>query len=271
MCTIRIDKSFSLLIALLLTALAMPVSAQMRGGKGAGGGSGFVEQRDHDVRATGLVPAFPEGYACDPISSPYASPMRYDGSRRLGNRNEGLHGGIDITLKEGTPLLAVAGGKVIAKGTGGQLEGNYLWLQHAPADTGLSIWSYAKYQHLAEVPALNEGDAVRAGQIVARSGNTGTVGGYYGAAGYAHLHLTIFAGPSEQYTKIGMYGSMIRAQDASLVDPLVLYVSGIDDPASAAALPQDRKRVRVAVVSDAGTILPPESKVVWPVACRSGK
>lgn len=250
------------------------------GGRGMGerprldspsGGPGFVEQLDNDVRETGLTAVFPEGYACEPIASPFASPTRYDGSSRRGDRNEGLHGGMDIALKQGTALLAVAAGKVIAKGEGGRLEGNYLWLQHAPEDTGLRFWSYTKYQRLAEVPALNEGDQVRVGQVVARSGNTGTAGGYFGAAGYAHLHLTRFAGPSERYIKAGMYGSMVKARDAHIADPLALYLSDIDDLASVAALPQDRKRVCISVVGDTGAIDPAESKVVWPVACQSRK
>lgn len=279
---LRFHASLGLMFALLLTTFTLPAEAQMRGGAGRSmgerprgdspsGGPAMAERRDHEVRETGLTPVFPEHHLCEPISSPFASPFRYDGSRRRGDRNEGLHGGIDLTLREGSALLAVAGGKVIAKGAGGQLEGNYIWLLHAPSDTGLPFWMYTKYQHLAEVPELKEGDTVRVGQVVALSGRTGTIGGYYGASGYPHLHLSVFAGPSDEYTKAGAYGSMIRARGARLSDPLILYLTEIEDPAAVAALAPDRKRVRIPVVGDDGIIVPTGSKLVWPVSCRSKK
>jgi len=276
----------SLLFALLLAALAVPAEAQMRGygrkGMGerpavempesqSGAGPGFVERRDGEVKATGLTPVFPDNHICEPIASPFGSAYRYDGSARRGDRFGGIHGGMDLTLKEGTPLLAVAGATVIAKGKGGQLEGFYLWLMHAPSDTGLPYWIYTKYQHLSELPALNEGDRVHVGQVVALSGNTGTTGGHYGAAGYPHLHLGATIGPSDAYQRVGAFGSIIKARDALLSDPLILYLQKLDHLSSVASLPEDRKHVRIPVVSDDGSILPTGSKVVWPVSCRSRK
>ena len=280
---LRSHASHSLLFMLLLTALAWPADAQMRGygrrGMGPpaetqesqGGGPGFVERREGEVKATGLTPVFSDSHNCEPIASPYASPYRYDGSPRRDDRLGGLHGGMDLTLKEGTPLLAVAAATVIAKGKGGQLEGNYLWLMHAPSDTGLQYWIYTKYQHLSELPTLNEGDRVHVGQVVASSGSTGTIGGHYGAAGYPHLHLSAAIGPSGAYQRVGAFGSIIKARDALLSDPLILYLRQLDDLASVASLAEDRKRVRIPVVSDDGTIVPAGSKVVWPVSCRSRK
>ncbi len=283
--SLRFHASHRLLFALLLTALAVPAEAQMRGfgrrGSGErppaeaqesqGGGPGFLERREGEVKATGLTPLFPDNRICEPIASPFASPNRYDGSPRRDDRFGGLHGGMDLTLKEGTPLLAVAGATVIAKGKGGQLEGFYLWLMHAPSDTGLPPWIYTKYQHLSELPTLNEGDRVHVGQVVASSGKTGTTGGHYGAAGYPHLHLGAAIGPSGAYQRVGAFGSIIKARDALLSDPLILYLPKLDDLSSVASLPEDRKHVRIPVVSDDGAILPTGSKVVWPVSCRSRK
>lgn len=279
----RFQVSLSLLFTLLLTALVLPAEAQMRGygrkGMGErppaeaqesqGGGPGFVERREGEVKTTGLTPVFPDNHICEPIASPFASPYRHDGSPRRDDRFGGLHGGMDLTLKEGTPLLAVAGATVIAKGKGGQLEGFYLWLMHAPSDTGLPYWIYTKYQHLSELPTLKEGDRVTVGQVVASSGKTGTAGGYFGAAGYPHLHLSATIGPSDEYQRVGAFGSIIRARDALLSDPLILYLPKVDQLSSVASLPEDRKHVRIPVVSDDGTILPAGSKVVWPVSCRS--
>lgn len=252
------------LLALGLIVLPVLAEAQVRGS----GGPGAVERRAGDVKATGLTPVFPDDHACTPIASPFASPSRYDGSARRDDRFGGLHGGIDLTLKEGTPLLAVAAGTLIAKGEGGRLEGIYLWLRHAPTDTGRPHWIYTKYQHLSALPALQEGDRVRIGQVVALSGKTGTTGGHYGAAGYAHLHLSVALGPSDEYERVGAFGSIVRARGAQLADPLMLYLPELERPASVASLPDDRKRVRIPVVTDDGAIHPTGSKVVWPVQCR---
>jgi murein DD-endopeptidase MepM/ murein hydrolase activator NlpD len=111
----RLEIFMNRLLSLLLMFLLLSGHSQAQ-----------IERRDHKIIPSGLSVAFPEGYDCQPISSPFASPMRYDGSSRRGDRNQGLHGGMDISLKTGTPLLAVAGGKVIAVGEGGRLEGIYL-------------------------------------------------------------------------------------------------------------------------------------------------
>ncbi|MFC1602769.1 M23 family metallopeptidase [Pseudomonadota bacterium] len=252
------------LLAILVLALPLVAESGMRG---SGRGENFVEGRDANVQATDLVPLFPEGYACEKISSPYGSPYRYDGSQRRKNRNKGLHGGMDLSLDEGTSLLAVAGGSIIATGEGGRLEGIYLWLRHAPTDTGLPYWIFSKYQHLSELPTLKPGDQAEAGQVVALSGKTGTTGGHFGYAGYPHLHLSIYIGPSDRYEQAGTYGSMIRAKGAKSADPMVLYLSELQDLDAAASLPDEQKQVPVAVVGENGSMQPLASKVVWPVQC----
>lgn len=260
----RKSSPLKILAGVLLISCLVPVVAQGAQADGAG----FVEKREGKIEATGLTAVFPEGHICEPISSLFASPFRYDGSKRRDDRHGGLHGGMDLTLEEGTPLLAVASGKVIAKGIGGRLEGIYLWLMHAPSDTGLPFWIYTKYQHLSELPSLNEGDSVQVGQAIALSGKTGTTGGHYKSAGYPHLHLSVHIGPSNEYVKAGVYGSMIKAQDAQLSDPLILYLPQIKDLASIGSLPENRKRVSIPIVSDDGSIHPQGSKVVWPVRCN---
>ncbi len=227
-----------------------------------------VERRDHAVSATGLEVAFPDGFGCERIASPYASSTRYDGSSRRGDRNGGLHGGIDLSLKVGTPLLAIADGEVITFGEGGRLEGIYLWLLHSPEDTGTPFHVFSKYQHLSALPALKTGDRVKAGAVVAHSGASGTVGRHYGVSGYAHLHLTTFYGPSAEYEVKGMFDSMVSGRDSRMDDPLVLYAQGLRDLAEVRQLPEPRRIVRPAVVGSDGAIHPPGGKTVWPVACK---
>ncbi len=258
----------ALLPLLVLLFAALTAEAQMRGKRFSGGagsaGSGMVDGREANIEATGLTPAFPAGLTCEPISSPYGAPTRYDGSLRRMDRNGGLHGGMDLTLKEGTPLLAVAAGEVIAKGEGGMLEGLYLWLRIAPQDSGLPFWTFAKYQHLSAPPALEVGARVAAGQAIALSGSSGTAGGHYGAAGYAHLHLSTHYGPSGEFSVLGMFGSMVKGAGAEPGDPLRMYLpKGV--------LPGDGASRTVAVpgVDDQGVRHPAGSPLVWPVACRA--
>ena len=194
------------LILWLMTA-ALPEPSQ----------GGAPERRRVTISPSGLQPVFPEQARCAEIASPFGSPIRYDGSPRPNWAFGGLHGGIDISLPEGTPLLALAAGTLVSKGEGGQMEGIYLWLRHSPEQTGLAYWLFSKYQHLQSLPEPAVGARMAVGDLVARSGRTGTMGGHYGARGYPHLHLTTLKSSSGDQT----VGSRGEAQGAELIDPLV--------------------------------------------------
>lgn len=254
----------AMLALIALAGFAQPGQAQPRGGQGMGGA---VERRTHDIQATDLVPVFPGTHACEPVASPYGSPYRFDGSLRRGDRNSGLHGGLDISLKEGTPLLAVAGGKVIARGEGGALEGNFVWLLHAPTDTGLPFWAFTKYQHLAQQASVNVGDAVAAGQVIGLSGLTGTIGPAFGPLGYPHLHLGLFVAPGADFVLEGIGNSSVSPKGGKLADPMLLFLPPGTNFGAIGDLPTAARRAAVAVVDAKGQIHPAASKVVWPVRC----
>lgn len=232
-----------------LVIVELPMALQAQVPKRAGGGD--------MIRPSGLEPVFLAGAVCPEIASPYGSPTRYDGSRRPPWQFGGLHGGIDISLDEGTPLIALASGTAVSKGEGGQLEGIYLWRRHTPEDTGLSYWLYSKYQHLESLPELPIGAKVSAGQVIARSGKTGTVGGHYGSAGYPHLHLTMRENPSSEYRK---EGSGLPAPDSLLIDPLVIYQEAGPKPSES--------KVTISYATADGQFRPQGTRIVWPVACR---
>ena len=217
------------------------------------------------IRPSGLIPSFPEAAACQSVASPFGSSTRYDGSARPDDRYGGLHGGMDLSLNTGTPLRAIAAGTIIHAGIGGQAEGTYLWLQLAPKDTGLPFWVYAKYQHLADLPKHAVSTIVQAGQIVGLSGKTGTTGGHYGSAGYPHLHLTAFAGPSERYE---IEGSRVRAEGSRIIDPVAIYVPNLASIDEIGHLRDDRKTVPIPFATDDGSIHPAGSRLVWPVGCK---
>ncbi|CAB4123858.1 Peptidase M23 [uncultured Caudovirales phage] len=90
------------------------------------------------------------------------------------------HRGQDWSVSEGTLVRACADGKVIATNTSGEL-GRMVQIQH---DGGY----ITQYCHLSNNSIVGVGDAVKQGQQVASSGNTGT------ATTGAHLHLALMKG-----------------------------------------------------------------------------
>ena len=216
---------------------------------------------------TGLEPVFPEGADCPPISSPYGAQTRYDGSFRK-NPWFGYHNGMDISLKPGTPLLAVADAKVIHKGSSGRLVGNFIWLHLSPAATGLPIHVFARYQHLDKPSPLNIGDKVRAGDHIGPAGATGTTGGHFGSYGYSHLHLVLYTGPDAEVTP---FRNNLKPRTLNYLDPMALYLEkslGAVTNQELRDLPSDNKMVPVSVQKTDGSKIPEASKLVWPVACE---
>jgi murein DD-endopeptidase MepM/ murein hydrolase activator NlpD len=100
-----------------------------------------------------------------------------------GNGGVGLYA-IDIEMPIGTPLVASRAGKVVAvrdhfpDGNDKDLEENYVMVQHDDK-------TVSRYIHLRQGGALvKPGDAVRQGQRIALSGNSGQTGG-------PHLHFDV--------------------------------------------------------------------------------
>lgn len=257
-----------IILALVIFAMQGSLQAQPRYLKGERGmeqerAAGLGDEKE-TITPSGLQPVFPEQARCPEIASPYGSQTRYDGSFRPKWAFGGYHGGIDITLAEGTQLLALAAGTVVSKGEGGMLEGIYLWLRHSPENTGLAYWVYSKYQHLESIPELNIGAKVAMGQMVARSGKTGTVGKHYGMSGYPHLHLTTRKSPSGDES-VGPRGA---TQGLALFDPLVIYHEAVGKLRESAWSPLQAKAVPIPYTSTDGKVAPPGTRVVWPVACQ---
>jgi murein DD-endopeptidase MepM/ murein hydrolase activator NlpD len=254
-------------------AVAVPSAADAqfrgRGGFGGIGGRGAPEAATKEGRApieeTGLRPVFPQGVECPGIASPFASSTRYDGSPRPKFRFGGHHGGMDISLPVGTPLRAMADGELILAVEGGQMEGFSIWTRHAPEDTGLPYWLFVKYQHLSRLPTLKAGDRFEAGQVIATSGDSGTEDGHFGDAGYPHLHVTAVTSGSGDY---GFHGTRVSAEHMRMIDPMAVYVRGLDDATAAKDLPDERKDVPVGYLGAQGRIHPQGARLIWPVACR---
>lgn len=80
--------------------------------------------------------------------------------------NGGLNKGIDIGGKLGEPVLAAASGKIVYSGSGLRGYGKLLIVKHS--ETFLSAYAH---NHVLRVA---EGDIVKAGQVIAEMGSSGT-------------------------------------------------------------------------------------------------
>ncbi len=87
----------------------------------------------------------------------------------------GKHTGIDLAAKEGTSIAAAADG-IVAQTGEGEYIGRFVMLRHKDAYTTI-------YGHCSQILTA-PGKAVKKGQIIARSGQTGRVTG-------PHLHFEI--------------------------------------------------------------------------------
>ena len=216
----------------------------------------------------GLRPVYPDEAKCLQIASYFGDKTRYDGSTRR-NNHYGFHGGMDISADEGTPLIAIANGTVVHAGTGGLLVGNFVWLRHLPADSGLPVFVYAKYQHLMRPTALRIGGSVKLGGVVGAVGRTGTTGGHFGARGYSHLHLSILVAEGPEFE---IRQSSVLPQDLRFLDPLALFIRDgavAFDNHALRDLPAAAKRIAIAYMTPAGRIVPDGATIVWPLACAA--
>jgi murein DD-endopeptidase MepM/ murein hydrolase activator NlpD len=87
-----------------------------------------------------------------------------------------IHRGVDLYVPSGTPVRAMAGGRVRFAGVQGDY-GNVVWIDHGGAV--LSV-----YAHLSEL-AVRTGDGVSDGEVIGRSGASGNASG-------PHLHFEVW-------------------------------------------------------------------------------
>ncbi|BDB64726.1 peptidase M23 [Helicobacter cinaedi] len=103
------------------------------------------------------------------ITSPYGSARIFNG------KVNSYHGGTDLRAAIGTPILATNDGRVAL------VQDRYLSGKSIYIDHGSGV--YSVYFHLDEF-LVKQGDMVKQGQVIAKSGDTGRVSG-------AHLHFGI--------------------------------------------------------------------------------
>ena len=109
------------------------------------------------------------------------------------------HNGFDIGVPTGTSVLAAASGTVAYTSTGNNGgRGNFVVIEHPIGGIDFSYYSY--YQHLSSI-SVNKGASIKAGDTIAKSGNSGIGTG-------AHLHFGIVI--AKKGTNIGSRLSQIE-------------------------------------------------------------
>jgi murein DD-endopeptidase MepM/ murein hydrolase activator NlpD len=194
-------------------------------------------KKGYDIKKTGLVPVYPEGYACSPLTSFYASWLDVDGTHR-----DEIHSGVDGGAL-GEWILAPAPGKVLAV-----WEADWQWgregallLVHTAKDLNLegdgAPFYFTAYDHVkySEISGLRVGQTIERGQPLARVYRPG------GHARYLpEVHWEVWEARYEslRWVTNSHGGREWRNESARLIDPL--YMLGIHNP------PTDGKSVPIA-------------------------
>ena len=122
-----------------------------------------------------IDPSNPEAFI---VTSRFSDGQAIRGADVIAAGGTATHEGVDLGVKSGTPVLAMADGTVIMAAYNGGY-GNYVGLDHGKDTDGHSIGS--GYGHLSEIK-VTQGQQVKKGDVVGLSGNTGASTG-------PHLHF----------------------------------------------------------------------------------
>lgn len=235
-------------------------SIRMMVGKYSGGaGEDYVAiQKARGVIETGLYPDFMNGGSCPEIDS---EKWAIDYSHK--RDGEALHKGIDIPQPFGTPLRAVADGTVIGRFLNeGNRKGIEIMLRHTPEQTGLPFWVYSQYTHLHRLSPLPIGSAVKMGDEIGETGNSGSMGK---RTRRPAVHFAIFYSKRGEWTNDG---DVVMPMDGYFMDPNAFYrLRGPYDSQSLIALPLAEKAIPVPYMKRDRTRVPADTRRIWPYAC----
>jgi murein DD-endopeptidase MepM/ murein hydrolase activator NlpD len=207
---------------------------------------------------TGLEPGFIGGGDCPRIDSETWA-IDYSPKRPW----PAIHKGIDIPQPRGTPVRAVADGTVIGKFRNeNNRRGIEVVLRHRPDQTGLPFWTYSQYTHLLEMSPLPVGATVKMSQEIGKTSNTGKMGRRIRRDA---LHFAILYSARPEWSNDGMF---VAPKEGYWMDPNAFYRAGPPyDSQSLAGLPDDKKKVPVPYIKADGSLVPPETKRIWPYRC----
>ena len=216
-------------------------------------------QKKRGAIETGLKAKFIGGADCPEIDSEQWA-IDYSYKRPW----PALHKGVDIPQPRGTPIRAVAEGTVIGKFENqGNRKGIEIMLRHTPAETGLPFWIYSQYTHLREMSPLPLGAKVTVGQEIGKTSNTGKMGRRIRRDA---LHFSIVYSVRPEWSN---NGKVIIPKASYWMDPNAFYrASPPYDSQSLAKLPDDQKNVPTPYMKPDGSLVPPQTKRIWPYPCE---
>lgn len=164
------------------------------------------------------------------------------GSTQLGEKIP--HDGVEMLNPEGTPVLAVADGKVYFSGNDRTFKrgrftnfyGNIIILEHELPNYSVSVYSF--YAHLSEIN-VNEGETVTRGQEIGSVGATGK-------AFTNHLHFEVRIGdvllqnarnpelflpllPTEDHPNVGILIGSLISQNGNPIPGVSVVVQRMED------------------------------------------
>ena len=123
------------------------------------------------------------------------------------------------------------------------------------------------------MPDLKIGQRVEIGQIIGPTGNSGistkgSKGSDQSATRRPAIHLAMFYSKANTYSESN---DTIIPVDCYWPDPMALSrQKGPFDTPSVKAPPDAEKDVPIPVMLDDGTVVPDDTKLVWPYACKRG-
>lgn len=183
-------------------------------------------KKGYGVTPTVLRPIYPAGYKCSPITSPYATWIDVDGTRR-----DEIHTGVDAG-RLGDRILAPAAGTIRAVWKADWKWGSEgaLLIRHERSDVNLSNgpkYYYSEFDHLDfdEIKHFKEGQRIERGERLARVIRPGDNESYL-----PEVHWEVWEVDNDNITwRTNRYGAPDWWNEtAALIDPL--YMLGINDP-----------------------------------------
>ena len=217
---------------------------------------------DRGLFETGLGPEFPENAVCPGIDDYYAQDYTFKRSR------EAYHGGIDMPVRWGTPMIAAAAGTVVGKFSGeDSARGIQIVIRHSPEDTGIPLWTYTLYGHLDRMPEQNIGQRVNMGEILGPTGNSGVSGKtrQQSTTRRPAIHFTIMYGDTPKYAIVR---ETVIPVDGRWMDSNAIYRQKTPlDSGSMKALPDEEKGVAIPIMFEDEKTSPAGTKLVWPYKC----
>ncbi len=203
----------------------------------------LAEQIAAGLFETGLSAEMPRDADCPEISLAFGTRLNRSGKPRTEEHGT-THVGVDWTVPEGTPVVAIADGNVIERGANpGDARGNYIAMEHRE----LGIRFFSNYAHLSRFN-VDRGQIVKRGQVVGYVGKTGS-------ATYEHLHLNVYG---DRSVKVGSRRWRYRYDYLQLLSADMTSI----DPVT-----KREQKIPVAYIDQTGEIHPATAKVIWPFAC----